>query len=261
MLDADHLLGGRALRREVFFQPAEGRGQRRILIAEPLEQLDVAGRRERHARQPAQRCRGNVRAVLVELEQLVGELIGQLPRGTAPHDLLREAAEVVDEKDADADRDRPELADRQRLDLLIRAHHAAQDLGIEAAVGVRDVGPREAHHPRIAGEMAARQLRELAVVARGQVVVDLAELLVDDVEVVDEPLGRRRDRTVLLDRPGEDAVRLEEHAAVLGDAGLDGASAARRRGDRLDGSENLGVLFQPLDAQELLEDRLLQNGL
>ncbi len=131
---------------------------------------------------------------LSEAEQLVGELVGHLPRRAAAHDLLREAAEVVDEKDAEADRDRPQLADRQRLDLLVGAHHATQDLGIEAAVGVGDVGPREPQHPRIAGEMASGQLGELAVVVRRQVVVDLAELLVDDVEVVDEPLGGRRDR-------------------------------------------------------------------
>ncbi len=63
---------------------------------------------------------------------------------------------------------------------------------------------------------------------------------------------------LLLDRPSEDPIRLEEHAAVLGDAGLDGASPAGRVGDGLDGGEDLGVLFQPLDAEELLEDRLLQ---
>ena len=88
--------------------------------------------------------------------------------------------------------------------------------------------------------------------------MDLAELLVDDVVVVDEPLGGRCDRAVVLDRPSEDPIRLEEHAAVLGDAGLDGATPAGCVGDGLDGGEDLGVLFQPLDAEELLEDRLLQ---
>ena len=74
--------------------------------------------------------------------------------------------------------------------------------------------------------MPLGQLGELAVVVRRQVVADLAELLVDDVEVVDEPLGGRRDRALVLDRPGQEAVGLEEDAAVLGDAGLDGASPA-----------------------------------
>jgi len=34
-------------------------------------------------------------------------------------------------------------------------------------------------------------------------------LLVDDVEVIEKPFGRRRDRLLVLDRPGQDAVRLK----------------------------------------------------
>jgi hypothetical protein len=37
--------------------------------------------------------------------------------------------------------------------------------------------------------MTRRKLGQLAVVVRRQVVTDLAELLVDDVEVVEKPLG------------------------------------------------------------------------
>ena len=171
------------------------------------------------AREPAQGRRRGLRAVRAEAEQAVGELVGRLPRRPAAHDLLREAAEVLDEEDPEADRDRPQLADRQRLHLLVGAHHAPQALRVEAAVGVGDVGPGEAQDPRVAREMALGQLGELAVVVRGQVVADLAELLVDDGEVVDEPLGGRRDRPLVLDRAGQDAVRLEQDAAVLGDAG------------------------------------------
>ena len=82
---------------------------------------------------------------------------------------------------------------------LVGAHQAPQALGVEAAVRVRDVRPGEAEDARVAREMAVGELGQLAVVVRGQVVADLAELLVDDVEVVDEPLGGRRDRAR---RPG-----------------------------------------------------------
>ena len=66
--------------------------------------------------------------------------------------------------------------------------------------------------------MALGQFGELAVVVGRQVVADLPELLVDDVEVVDEPFGRRRDRTFVLDRTGQEAVRREQDTAILGDA-------------------------------------------
>ncbi len=261
MLEADHLLGGGPLGREELLQPAEGGGDRRVLIAQALEELDAGRRRERRTREPAQRCRRDLRAVRAEAEQAVGELVRLLARCPAAHDLLGEAAEVLDEEDPQADRDRPELADRQRLHPLVGAHHAPQALRVEAAVRVCDVGPGETQDPRVAREMALGQLGELAVVVRRQVVADLAELLVDDVEVVDEPLGGRRDRPFVLDRPGQDAVRLQQDAAVLGDAGPDGVSPTGRVGDRLGGGKRLRVLLQPLHAEELREDRLLELGL
>ena len=261
VLEADHLLGGGPLGREELLQPAEGGGDRRVLIAQALEELDAGRRRERRGREPTQGCRRDLRAVRAEAEQAVGELVRLLPRCPASHDLLRDAAEVVDEEDPEADRDRPQLADRQRLHALVGAHHAPQALRFEAAVRVRDVGPGKTQDPRVAREMALGQLGELAVVVRGQVVADLAELLVDDVEVVDEPFGGRRDRPFVLDRAGQDAVRLQQDAAVLGDAGPDGVSPTGRVGDRLGGGEGLRVLLQPLHAEELGEDRLFELGL
>ena len=75
---------------------------------------------------------------------------------------------------------------------------------------MRDKGPGDAEDARIAGERPAGELRQLAVVARRQIVADLADLLVDDVEVVDQPLRGRGDRPFLGDRPGEDPVRLDQ---------------------------------------------------
>ena len=67
------------------------------------------------------------------------------------------APQVLDQHDAQRDRDGPQLADRQRLDALIGAHEAAQHLGIEAAVGVGDEGPGDAEHARIAGERSVQR--------------------------------------------------------------------------------------------------------
>ena len=261
VLQPDRLLGRRTLRRQQLFQPAERGGDRRILVAQTLEELDAARRRQPVPRQPAQGTRRGVGPVRAEAEQVVRELVRLLSGGAAMHDLLREPAEVVDEEDSEGDRDRPQLADRERLDGLVGTHHAPQALRLEQAVGVRDVRPGHAHHAGVAGEMALGELGQLAVVVGRQVVADLAELFVDDRVVVDEPLGRRRDRALVLDRAGEDAVRLEQDAAVLGDAGLDRGSPAGRVGDPLRGGKRLGVLFEPLDAEELAQDRLFQLGL
>ncbi len=261
MLEADDLLGGGPLGREALLQPAQGRSDGRVLVAQALEELDAGRRGEGRPREAAHGCRRAVGVVRAEAEEAVGELVGRLPRSPAPHDLLGEAPEIVHEEDPEGDRGRPELADRERLHFLVRPHHAPQALRVETAVRVGDIRPGEAQDPRVALEMASGQLGELAVVVRGQVVADLAELLVDDRVVVDEPLSGRCDPSLVLDRAGQDAVGLQQDAAVLGDAGPDVASPTGRGGDRLGGGQRPGVLFQPLHTEELGEDRLFELGL
>jgi len=99
----------------------------------------------------------------------------------------------------------------------------------------------------------------VVVVAR-QVVADLAELLVDDGVVVDEPLGRRCDRTFVLDSPRQKAVRLQEDVAVLGDARVNRPSTMWVVGDSLRCGEGSGVLLEPLDAEKFGENRVLRLG-
>jgi hypothetical protein len=82
----------------------------------------------------------------------------------------------------------PELADAERLDSLVGTDETAECLHIESAVGVGHVGPGEAIDAGVSCEVARRDLRQPAVVAPREVVSDLPELLVDDVEVVEEPL-------------------------------------------------------------------------
>ena len=261
VLDADRLIGADALGGEALLEPAEGRGDRGILITQTLEQLDPRRGRECARRQPTQGRHRGLRALGAEAQQAVGDPIRRFTGFPAAHDLLREAAEVVDEEDPQADRDRPELADRQRLHLLIGHHHAPQALRVEPAVRVGDIRPGEAHDAGEACKMALRELRELVVVVSGQVVADLAELLVDDREVVDEPFGGGGDGAFVLDRASQNAVRLQQDAAVLGDPGLDGVSPARRIRDLLGGGQGLGMLLQTFHAEELGEDRLFEPGL
>ena len=195
-----------------------------------------------------------------QTEQPVGELVGLLARGAAAHDLLGEAAQVLHQQDPEADRECPQLADRQRLHLLVRAHGPPQAVRIEAAVGMRDVGPGETEDPGVAGQVPLGQFRELAVVVRRQVVVDLAKLLVDDVVVVDEPLRGRGDRALVLDRGGQEPVALQQDPAVVRDPGLKRTSSTRRAGDSLRSRQRLGVLLQPLHAEQLRTNRLVRVG-
>ncbi|HXQ67647.1 MAG TPA: hypothetical protein VN980_13810 [Alphaproteobacteria bacterium] len=80
---------------------------------------------------------------------------------------------------------------------------------------MRDEGPGEAEHARIAFQRAFRELGKLAVEAGREIVLDLADLLVDDVIIVDQPLGRRRDRMVVVGRLRQRAIGIEQNLAIV----------------------------------------------
>jgi hypothetical protein len=154
----------------------------------------------------------------VHAQEPVGQAVGFLARGPAHPDAHRRAPQVLDQRYAQRDRDRPQLADRQRLNALVGAHEAAQYLRIEAAVGMRDEGPGHAENPRIPGERPACELRQLAVVAWRQIVADLADLLFDEVVVVEQPLGGRRNGPPFADRARDVAIGLEQYGLIFFEA-------------------------------------------
>jgi len=100
------------------------------------------------------------------------------------------------------------------------------------------------------------ELGQLAVETGGQVVADLAELLLDDVEIVDEPLGRRRDGPLLADGAADRAIGRAQDAAVVVDTLQQALPARCATKDGLGGGQALGVLLEPLDPEELRPDRL-----
>jgi hypothetical protein len=98
------------------------------------------------------------------------------------------------------------------------------------------------------------ELGQLPVVVGRQVVADLAELLLDDMEVVDQPFRRRRDRSFVADGLGQRPIGLEQDPPVLGHPFRDGVTRLRLAGDPLGGREGFAVLLQPLDAEKLGDD-------
>ena len=170
-------------------------------------------------------------------------------------DLVGEAAQVLDQHDAQGDRDGPELADGQRLHALIGDQIAAQRLGIEMAVGVGDEGPGEAEHPRIARERPLGELRQLTIVAGRQVLADLADLRFDEMVVVEQPFGGRHDAPPGLDLRDAGAVGREQDGGVLAQPPAQRRNPGRPRGHGLRPREALGVLLQTIDAEQLRAGR------
>lgn len=61
---------------------------------------------------------------------------------------------------------------------------------------------------------------------------------------------------LLLDGLGEGPVGFEQHAAIFENARREGAPASEFGFHRLRGRQSLGMLFEPLDAEQLSANRL-----
>src|SRR5207248_1599137 len=73
---------------------------------------------------------------------------------------------------------------------------------------------------------AVGKLRQLAIEAGGKIVADLAQLVVDDVKVIDEPFRCRGDGTLFPDSAADRAIGLPQDATVLVDTGEQATAAA-----------------------------------
>ncbi len=131
---------------------------------------------------------------------------GRHPRDDAP--------QVLEQGQAQHDRDRPQLAELERLRRLIRAHVSQERVPIDAPMRVRDELQRQLVDPRRARHAPVREARQLAAVGPRQVPARDPDLLVDDVVVVDEPLGRGRELPTSHQRRREQRVRRPKHEVV-----------------------------------------------
>ena len=123
-----------------------------------------------------------------------------------------------------------------------------------------DEGPGQAEDPRIAGQRPLRQLRQLAIETRGKIASDLADLVLDDVEIVDQPFGRRRDRIIVAGRGDDGAIGRQQDPAVVAQPRRQRPAGNRPRRDPLSGGEAFGMLLETLDAEELGADGILGPG-
>ncbi len=259
VLDESDLVGRRSLRGEALVQPGERWGYGRIAIAKPLDEFHRK-RRDQPRIVVARRYGGKTRcSYAAESEEFVGERVGFLTRGTPAHDRVGEAAEVLHENDAQRDRQRPQLTDRERLHFLIGAHEPLQRIRIEAAVGVRDVRPCDTIYAREPLVRSTGQRRQFAIKPDRQVVANFAQLLVHNKEVVDQPLGGRSNPPLFAQRAGDRAVRIAQDAAILLHARQKRTLGAGPAGHLLRGGEACRVLLEPLHAEQFRANRIFER--
>src|SRR5512145_1512517 len=153
------------------------------------------------------------------------------------HNALCQAPEILHEHHSQSNRNSPELANRQWLHALVSAHEPPKHVRVKAAVSMSDKCPGQSVDARITLEMTLRQLRQFSVIAGRQVVLDLAQLLVDDVIIVDQPLRCRCDGALLTDCMGGCTIGLAQHSAVVEHARQQRTTPPGSRRDPLSQSE------------------------
>ena len=120
-----------------------------------------------------------------------------------------------------------------------------------------DACPRQSEHSREAGEWSIDELRQLPIEPRGQIRTYLADLLLDEVIIVQQPFGGRRYRAAFADRCSDRAICGEQGGLVVLQSGDKGAACRSPSRNLLGCGKTRGMLLETLAAEEFGADDLV----
>ena len=115
-----------------------------------------------------------------------------------------------------------------------------------------DERPDHAENSRITSEWPDRELRQLPVVAGRQIGANLADLPLDKMVVIDQPIRRWRDDAPLVDHRGHRPIGVEQGRLIVGEPTGQRPAFVRHWRDGLGRRQTSRMLFEPLDAEQLL---------
>ena len=170
-----------------------------------------------------------------------------------------DAPEILDQRQAQHDRDRPQLAQLEGGDRLVGGDETAEAFRIDPSVAVRDRFERDVVHARKPGRWAVRQARQLPAVPLGQVSLGRADLLFDQIEIIEQPFAGRRDPAVRLDRLCQQIADSDQDVFILSQPAQQLVRSAVRA-QLVQASQGLAVLLHLIGAEELRTQRWLAAG-
>ena len=159
----------------LFELPAKPRSTRRTLT-HPLEELHD----ERDMEGLGQR-----RKLAVAALEPVEVGVRSEPTGAGLDQLLGQTSQVIDQRQLEHTGPGPQLADRERRDRLERVNEAVETLRVEPGIAVAQHLHGHRVDPRGSGALARRELWKPTVVAAREAVSHLADLTLDEREVVE----------------------------------------------------------------------------
>ena len=197
-------------------------------------------------------------AAVVALARL-GDALRPHGRGVAVGEGLAhrpgERGHALREHDAEQDRERPQLGERQQLDLLEAADEGGEVLGVGGVVRQARERLGDLVDAREALVRAGGQLRQDAVVGARDGYVGVAELVPHDVVVVEQPAGGGRDGLAGVAGRGPRAVGRGEVGEGVAEDGPQRAPARPAGVGRLGPREAPGVLGEVGRLEEVLGER------
>ena len=255
VLDRQIVLG------QSLFDPRQRQGQRRALALQAAGELGNEGpdHRRLRPRHVGDRQDETLRVFLGDLRHLVGPVVGTVPIRAVGPDPGGNASQILEQRQPQHDRDGPQLTGRERRHLLIGRDEAAEAVRVQAAVAVRDRFEGDVVDPRQTGRRAVSEAWQFAFVARRKVPPGRADLLLDQVEVVEQPLARRRDSAVAVHGFGEQRPDGQQHRLVLRQPRQQPVRSMLRA-QPVRGGQHSSVLHHLLAAEQLRAKRWLFAG-
>ena len=192
-------------------------------------------------------------------EQAIRQQIGRVQRLKVTDDITGQTAQIFDQHHLQCDGYRPELGDEQGLHALICQQELRQNLRFEAAVGVRDVFPGQRQHARILLERTVEHPRKMAIQSWRQVVANDADALFDKVEIVHQPIRRRRHHLLVGRRTANRDVSSTQNRLVIEQPCAQPTVLGRDDLGALCARQGLCMLLQALDAEQFAMDWRLRG--
>ena len=188
-LGLDLLLDGEARLGQLVRQPRQGQGQRGTLSLQAARQFGHEGAGHRRIRTGHVGYQQDQAAgiALGDVHHLVGPGIGQVALHAVVGHARSDAAQVFDQGQAQHDGHGPQFTQRERGDILVSLDEVAQVFQVDPAVAMRDDFQRNLVHARAARVHARRQSWQFLAVVLRQVAPRGADLLFDQVKIIQQP--------------------------------------------------------------------------
>ena len=256
VLRLDQLLDRQARFGQSLLDPGQRQGQGGAPALQAARQLrdERADHRRIRARHVRDHQNQALRILLGGFAHLVRPGAGQVSLGTAGGDAHADAAQVLDQRQAQHDGDRPQLAQPEGSDRLVGRHEAAQTFRVHPTVAMRNGLQRDVVHARTPGRRAVSQARQFPAVTLRQVPLGGANLLFDQIEIIEQPFPGRRDAAALRDRLGQLAAHSDQGTLVRCQPRQQPVRRAPRR-QLVRGRKRLAMQLHLVGAEQLASER------